>query len=208
MGAAIRIPTTASGSCQPPSGSIAICATSSRLGEPRPQWLGRRQLADPDHELGPVRVGEAGVTQQQVVVGDRRCPAASARQRIGEQRNTGSRRVFGQRAGRRARCPVRLRRRSRRGRTGDRSPPADRVAGRRRSRTGGRRRGRCDPRAARSSSTSGSRSGKLRCTGPGRPASAVQYARQASVRIQRRPLRCGLVHPDLEEPLDRARRRA
>jgi hypothetical protein len=35
------------------------------------------------------------------------------------------------------------------------------------------------------SSTSGSRSEKFRCTGPGRPSSAVQYARQASWRSQR-----------------------
>ncbi len=39
--------------------------------------------------------------------------------------------------------------------------------------------------ASGASSTSGSRSEKFRWTGPGRPSSAVQHARQASWRIQR-----------------------
>ncbi len=53
------------------------------------------------------------------------------------------------------------------------------------------------------STTSGSRSAKFRCTTPGRPASAVAYARHASARIQRSRSGALLVRADLEEPLRR-----
>ena len=52
-----------------------ICARV-RARQPAPQRLRRRQVADPDHDLGRVLGGEARIAQQQVVVGDRGGAAA------------------------------------------------------------------------------------------------------------------------------------
>ena len=75
------------------------------------------------------------------------------------------------------RQPVEQRRRRARAATAAASP----TAARRRARPRPRRRA---PRTA-PSGTSGSRNEKFRCTGPGRPSTAVQNARQASCRSQR-----------------------
>ena len=133
----------------------------------------------------------AVVAQQRVVVGDRRRAAARAGQRVGEQRDpsrsanaasaapsSGRARAPGDDDAARGARPARRRAVDRRGRP--RRAPAARATGARRR----ARRRRARP-ASGSSSTSGSRSGKFRCTGPGRPSSAVQTARHASWRIQR-----------------------
>ena len=80
--------------------------------QPLAQRLGRRQVADAQDEVGPVRLGPGGVAQQRVVVGDRRRAAPRARERVGEQRDP--------RRGRRRR---RARRRAR-----GRAPPGPRRA--------------------------------------------------------------------------------
>ena len=56
--------------------------------KPGAKRLGRREVADPDHELGLHLLGEPLVAQDHVVVGDRGRSVARARQRIGEQRVT------------------------------------------------------------------------------------------------------------------------
>ena len=179
------------GSCQAPCGSNASCVT---LGiervEPRAQRLGGRQVAAAHDEVGPAVRGERGRAQEQVVVRDRRAAAPRAAERVGEQRPAEAL------ARRRHRLEPRL------GAPGDDDGPVG-VARHDRERAPRRRRvgrglgaqqprpaaGAAGPTGRRPSSaggTSGSRSAKFRCTGPGRPSSAVQTARQASIRIQRR----------------------
>ena len=51
------------------------------------QRLRGREIADAEHELGPVRLRPVRIAQQRVVVRDRRRPAAGAGQRVGEQRD-------------------------------------------------------------------------------------------------------------------------
>ena len=159
----------ASGSCHAPSGSNAIWAVLEP-GQPRAQRLGGRQLAGPEHELRRELLGELRVAQQQVVVGDRGRAASRARQRVGEQRDPGPRGKARQ-----------LRRRVRgRGPAGDDHDPR-RTGGVPAGRRGGP--GAVEDHVGRpagaagvvlgergsASSTSGSRSGKLRWTGPGGP---------------------------------------
>ena len=132
--------------------------------------------------------GEARVAQQRVVVGDRRGAGARARQRVGQQRPTPSAAAAAaEPAPSRSERPATTSRAARRAH--DRRAGARRDRGRwPRRREPARPSGRPLAVAAGSGSprTSGSRSGKLRCTAPGRPPAAVQYARHASWRIQRR----------------------
>ena len=179
--------TTAAGSCHAPSGSSATCGDAGERRQPGAQRLGGGQVADPEHELGahPARrtAGRAAAGRS-----GRSPPGRGARP-------TAGRRAAGSRRARRT-APRRRRGRGRARRVRRRHPARAAAQDRARRRgarggasrlTHGRPPGR-PPSSAGSGSdrTSGSRSGKLRCTGPGRPSSAVQYARQASARIQRR----------------------
>ena len=167
--------------------------------EPLTQRLRRRQVAGADTAVGLRGAGERRLAQQRVVVRDRAAAAARAGERVGEHRPAG--RLAERRGGRRER------RRFAAGAARSQRPststprPAERtiwasdaapcaaslLAGERT--THGRPSARPPPPGSSAgsspSSTSGSRSGKLRCTGPGRSESAVQTARQASARIQR-----------------------
>ena len=163
--------------------------------QPLAQRLRGREVADAEHELGPVRLRPVRIAQQGVVVRDRRRPAAGARQRIGEH---GHARPARRTRRPRRRAPGRAPR-ARRRRPPAAAPPAPPPARRRapapaavvrRGRvTHGRPPARPPPPGSSCGSgadgTSGSRSAKFRCTGPGRPSSAVQYARQPSWRSQR-----------------------
>ena len=191
------VATAPAGSCHAFSGSNAICSVSlAEPGEPLAQRLGGRQVADAQHELGPPRRAERGIAQQRVVVRDRGRAAARARRRLGQQRH--ARRARRTRPARRraaGRAPRGRRRRAARGRRSELA--GERVDERgvrpRRVRPGRVTHGRPPARppppgssaGSGASSTSGSRSEKFRCTGPGRPSSAVQNARQASWRSQR-----------------------
>ncbi len=174
----------AGGSWYAPSGSSASCSTSASDGEPVAQRLGGRQIADANHEVGPHRDGEAIVAQQQVVA-SRSPPVRGARPTAGRQA------ADSRRAARAAPPPGRGRGRVRGGRRrARREPRAGRASAR--DACGGRAGGVSSLGAAvrvthgrpsgrppvscgsGSSSTSGSRSGRFRCTGPGRPSSAVQ----------------------------------
>src|SRR5438094_331744 len=50
--------------------------------QPGAQRLGGGEVADPDHQLGPVLLGPAGVAEQRIVVRDRGGAAAGAGQRV------------------------------------------------------------------------------------------------------------------------------
>ena len=163
----------AAGSCHALYGSNAICAASGSAGQPAAQRLGGRQIADPEHEPGAVGVGERRVAQQQVVVGDRRSAAPGAGQRVGKDRDADAGGERGQpRWIRGVPAPATI---SRRPEGCGPGPLAGRGGPGGSTITYG-----CpSPRAVESggsgsSTTSGSRRGKLRCTGPGRPSSAVQ----------------------------------
>ena len=143
-------------------------------GQPRAQRLGGRQIAGPDHELRLMSGREPRVAKQQVVMRDRGRPASRARQRVGEQRDPG-RAASGP-------APVPSPG-SRSGPRRSRSAPAGashrtvRSAGRPSNAMYGRPSARpvsSSGSSAPRSSTSGSRSGKLRCTGPAGPSAAVQ----------------------------------
>ena len=153
--------------------------------QPLAQRLGGRQVADAERRgPGACAAAQAGVAQQRVVVGDRRRAAARAGQRVGEQRDAG--RARRTRASASPSCGSRSARpatSTARGRVASSaaSPSSARGDG------SAVARGPRDPRApavaaaaarvlgrSGSSSTSGSRSEKFRCTGPGRPSSAVQ----------------------------------
>ena len=146
------------------------------------QRLGRRQVADAQHEIGREHAAKRGVAQQRVVVGDRRRAAPRARQRVGQQRpagRLGERRrglAASARCRRSSRPATTTPRRARATSSRERRVAAAPARGRRRAahvrRAAGR--GRSVVGGSGSSVTSGSRSGKFRCTAPGRPSSAVQ----------------------------------
>ena len=178
----VRAASVASTVCSEAAGSWVARAgpgrAARRLGEgvePGAQGLGGRQVAEPEDEVGASPRREVLDAQQRVVVGDRRPAAAPGAERVGEQRPAGGSR------------------RRRRPQGGVRTPGHDEGGARRarrRQRSPGRAatwsgversiQGRPPPRPGCGSSpssaggTSGSRSAKFRCTGPGRPSSAVQ----------------------------------
>ena len=198
------------GSCQAPWGSITHLR---RLGQPGAQRLGGGRVAHAQHQVGPVAAAKRSHAQQHVVVGHHVravvVAAAHARGGLGQQRPAGLRgqprgglgHVLG--AGPAHDRAARARRPSRVGEL----LHVVRVAARwraRAARSRAARRARPSQSAASSSSgagASGSRSGKFRCTGPGRPPRAVHQARQASARWWIAGLAPGLVVAHLHEPL-------
>ena len=168
------------GSSHASSGSTSTCATPV---EPRGRDLARERRADAHDEIGTVRARERVDAEQRLVRRDRvRTASAAAR---------ADRRATGQPAA--AREARRDRRRHARAPPRDEQPAWMRAhergeardvgrrrlaASRRRARsTGARRRGpACRP-AARPVGTSGSRNGRLRCTGPGGRADATRRPR-------------------------------
>ena len=191
--AAAIVATEPVGSCHAFSGSNAICSAASR---PASHWrsgfeVGRSPTRSTSS--GAWAAAQRGVAQQRVVVRDGCGAAAAAGQRVGEQRD---RRALGEVRQRGTEPGVALR--SSRDEHRARGVPRARPAGRRRARAArGARRAAGSPTArppgrpssdggSGPSSTSGSRREKFRCTGPGRPSSAVRNARHASWRSQRR----------------------
>ena len=181
------------GPARRPRGRSATCSASSRPREPAAQRLGGRQVADAEDEVGRVRGGPAR---------GRAAARRSGRSRPGRGgRRTAGRRAAGSRPAAAkpasaAPAPGRARRGRRRspraGAPASSSRAPSTSAGGGSAAIGGRvTHGRPPARppvsssGSGSSSTSGSRSAKFRCTGPGRPSSAVQTARQASWRSQR-----------------------
>ena len=160
---------------------------------------------DAQHELGRVGRGEAR-RRAAARRSARRRPGRGGRPRAGRRAADSRRRPRTRSRGARA-AGRRARRARRRAPAGVARCAASVERGARRARARGTRDPRPPVRAARvvgaaaRRATSGSRSGKFRWTGPGRPSSAVQNARQASVRIQRSRSGVGLVRADLEEPL-------
>ena len=157
--------------------------------EPGAQRLGRRQVAAAHDEVGAPRRRELGPAQQRVVVRDRRAAAARAAERIGEQRpaellaggGDGRQARLGASRDDDGRCASRATTASARPAAAASSPGVERSTHGPAAAAAGLRVV-AELRPARSS---GSRSAKFRCTGPGRPSSDVQAARQASARIQR-----------------------
>ena len=72
-------PTTPAGSCHAAVRVERDLRSVRKRRQPAAQRLGRRQIADPEDELGAVVVGERRVAQQQVVVGDRALRRAGRR---------------------------------------------------------------------------------------------------------------------------------
>ena len=155
--------------------------------EPRGRDLARERRAHPHDEIGSVRLGEPGRTQQRFVRGDRELSVAQPRDRIGEHR------------------PARGRREPRRGRRARRRRPTPRPEARAGARAPARRAAPHRPVEARASppktastaahparpgastsgapvGRSGSRNGRLRCTGPAGGPSVSATARHASAR--------------------------
>ena len=204
-------------------GAVGIEDDLRRARQPGAQRLRGGRVADAQHEVGHVLGREALAAQQHVVVGDHVRAvvraAAQAGGRLGEQRPAergGQARASG------SRRPVR------RAPAASRRPPAaDDHAASRLAQTLGQlchvvraRRARAPrtsthgppvraplpvarPPAPPATGASGSRSGKLRCTAPGRPPAAVHQARQASERWWTAVDSARLVVADLDEPLRR-----
>ena len=197
--------TTAAGSCQAPSGSSESCSTPEQRGQPGAQRLGGGQIADADDELGTHPLGEAGIAEQQVVGGDRgrRRGARPTRGRRAAA-SPGAVRVRGdglRRPRRRARArPATITPRAG-GRPGSAGVAAASAGdalypGRPSARpgTGSSRRG--------ASRMSGSRSGKLRWTGPGPPGRGGPVGAARELADPAQGVGRGRVDSHLAEPLD------
>ena len=207
-----RVPARRLGSFQRPGGSTTICG--ARLGDPAPQRLAGRHVAEAEHEVGLERrrraCGRSGRRPRpRAAVGG---PEAELRSRLGEDRHSrrpprGRRRLGHPGSGWR---PQTISARSVAERS-DSSPSSSSPGSRGRSTAVSGRarrapRARADPwrsrRPSPGSGPSGSRHERLRCTGPrGRRSLRRPRGRRSSACAQARVV--GVVGADLAEPASR-----